>query len=226
MDQLLASILRNQSGFHPLVPLDANTEKIAPVDLTAHGELPEHIAADSTAFSAFMHTLRTSKQARYLFGGYDELRMMYGRSSLFSNKEEPRRLHIGLDIWGEAGTEVFAFWGGMVHSIGWNDQLGDYGATIILLHQLDGIPFYTLYGHLSKRDIESLSPGQYLTRGQVLGHFGEPWENGQWPPHLHFQLIRDMGLYSGDFPGVVKESERLYWLELCPDPNLIAQLKK
>jgi hypothetical protein len=44
--------------------------------------------------------------------------------------------------------------GGMVHSFAYNDQFGDYGATIVLLHQLDGMPFYTLYGHLSLKILQ------------------------------------------------------------------------
>ena len=95
-----------------------------------------------------------------------------------------------------------------------------------MLHQLDGIPFYTLYGHVSKRDIDSLAPGQYINRGQELAHFGAPVENGQWPPHLHFQLISDLGLNEGDYPGVVRYSKREQWLTNCPDPDLILQLDK
>ena len=62
--------------------------------------------------------------------------------------------------------------GGMVHSFNYNNNFGDYGATIILLHQLDGLPFYTLYGHLSLRDIDHLSEGQYVIRGEEIAHFG------------------------------------------------------
>jgi hypothetical protein len=48
-------------------------------------------------------------------------------------------------------------------------------------------------------------------------------ENGDWPPHLHFQLITDMQGRWGDFPGVAPPSEREYWAALCPDPMLIMQ---
>ena len=33
--------------------------------------------------------------------------------------------------------------GGMVHSFAFNDRHGDYGATLILSHQLDSVSFYT-----------------------------------------------------------------------------------
>ncbi|KYP16431.1 peptidoglycan DD-metalloendopeptidase family protein [Flavihumibacter sp. CACIAM 22H1] len=225
-DLLIASLLRNQSGFHPVVSFDPGTDRLALLDLTREGDLLPGIAARLEEFQLVIEQLRLKRGATYLIGGYNELREIYSRSELFEAGEEPRRLHIGIDIWGPAGTQVFAFMGGMVHSLGWNDRLGDYGATIILLHQLDGIPFYTLYGHLSKADIDALSPGQYINRGQLLAHFGAPAENGQWPPHLHFQLIRDIGLYSGDYPGVVQQRQRDLWLQNCPDPDLILQLNK
>jgi murein DD-endopeptidase MepM/ murein hydrolase activator NlpD len=140
--------------------------------------------------------------------------------------EEPRRLHLGVDIWGPAGTPVYAFMGGMIHSFAFNAPYGDYGATLILLHQLDGAPFYSLYGHLSLRDIQNVSAGQYISIGDTIGHFGELPENGHWPPHLHFQIILDMELKEGDYPGVCRFSEKEKYLANCPDPDLILQLNR
>jgi murein DD-endopeptidase MepM/ murein hydrolase activator NlpD len=60
--------------------------------------------------------------------------------------------------------------------------------------------FYTLYGHLRLADINSLKEGQYVSRGQQIAAFGEMHENGNWPPHLHFQIISDMELKKGDYP--------------------------
>ena len=139
---------------------------------------------------------------------------------------EPRRLHLGIDIWGAAGTPVFAPMGGMIHSFAFNNHFGDYGATLILLHQLDGLPFYTLYGHLCLKDIENISSGQYVSRGQEIAHYGLPHENGHWPPHLHFQVILDLGLYEGDYPGVCRYSEREYYLNNCPDPDVILRMNR
>ncbi len=84
-------------------------------------------------------------------------------SSLFDNNAgkiaevtEPRRLHLGLDIWGKAGTEIYAPMAGTVHSFAFNNNFGDYGATIILKHELEDFSFYTLYGHLSLADLNTL----------------------------------------------------------------------
>ncbi len=139
---------------------------------------------------------------------------------------EPRRLHIGIDIWGPVGTPVFAFMSGQVHSFAFNDHYGDYGATLILAHQLENVSFYTLYGHISLRDINNIKEGDYLVPGQEIAHFGDRHENGHWPPHLHFQIIGNMESYKGDYPGVCRYSERETYLANSPDPDLILQLNR
>lgn len=58
----------------------------------------------------------------------------------------------------------------------------------------------------------------------MIGHFGEPAENGDWPPHLHFQVIHDMEFKKGDYPGVCSISERERYLKNCPDPDLILKM--
>ena len=105
-----------------------------------------------------------------------------------------------------------------------NDFYGDYGATITLLHQLDGVKFHTLYGHLSLRDIQGLQEGEFIKRGTEFAHFGEPKENGHWPPHLHFQVIEDMGEMKGDYRGVCKFSERGKYLTNSPNPDTILRM--
>ena len=137
---------------------------------------------------------------------------------------EPRRLHLGVDIWGPAGTKVMAPLGGIVHSFAFNNNDSDYGATIILTHHLDGIGFHTLYGHLSLNSLKNLYEGQPVTKGEVIAEFGMRFENGNWPPHLHFQIIADMQGWRGDYPGVCRFSERMQWLAACPDPNIILKM--
>lgn len=225
-----------QRDFHPVVAFNAGTDKIGGINLTADNEdVTEEIFNDTDQLSKYIDRKRKNGHYKFLIGGYNELRALYGRSELFAGNTnelntrvvaEPRRLHLGIDIWGEAGTKVYAPLGGMIHSFAFNHHYGDYGATLILLHQLDGFPFYTLYGHLSLKDIENISSGKYVSRGAVLAHFGEPQENGHWPPHLHFQIILDMEMKEGDYPGVCKYSEREKYLKNCPDPDWILQLNQ
>lgn len=223
-------IRKNQPGFHRVVDFEAGKDKLLAMDLTeANTALTVDVLDNTAAFGAYIDSVLKKASARYGIGGYAEHRTIYNRSRVFDGArpgEEPRRLHLGVDIWGPAGTKVYAFMGGMVHSFAFNDQYGDYGATIILLHQLEGMSFYTLYGHLSLRDIQKLSSGQYITIGETIGHFGEPEENGHWPPHLHFQVILDMQLREGDYPGVCKYSEREQYLANSPDPDGILQLNR
>jgi murein DD-endopeptidase MepM/ murein hydrolase activator NlpD len=230
-------IRKYQHSFHRVIDFDQAKDALLPLDFTEKNtDLTAATIEDINAFSNYINRqlqqaqLPAARQGRQLgIGGYAEHRTIYNRSRVFDGAqpgEEPRRLHLGIDIWGPAGTPVYAFMGAMVHSFAFNDQYGDYGATLILLHQLDGLPFYTLYGHLSVKDIQTLSAGQYVTIGQTIGHFGEPHENGHWPPHLHFQVILDMQLKEGDYPGVCKYSEREQYLANCPDPDLILQLNR
>ena len=66
----------------------------------------------------------------------------------------------------------------------------DYGPTIVLEHKINkDIKFYTLYGHLSKECLNSLKVGQRLKKGQIFADIGNYPINGNWSPHLHFQII-------------------------------------
>lgn len=199
------------------------------MDFTEKNEvLTPNILSDVALFSTEINQHLQNNNAKFGIGGYNEHRTLYSRSDVFSGNEfnrEPRRLHLGLDIWGDAGTPVFAPLGGMIHSFAFNNKYGDYGATIILLHQLDGVAFYSLYGHLSLKDL-NIKEGRYINRGEEFAHFGLPEENGQWPPHLHFQLIVDLEMYEGDYPGVCALSQRDKYLKNCPDPDLMAHLNQ
>lgn len=238
MTTLEKILLAHRPSFHSVVDHSA-TDTLLKIDLSkANTELTEFIYSDTGSFSAYLNKLREKNNARYLIGGYNERREMYKRSVLFNIVKydlpeeaihnelhaEPRRLHLGIDIWGETGTKVYAPLGGMVHSFANNDNFGDYGATIILQHQLDTVQFHTLYGHLSLKDIAELRKGQFITRGQCFAHFGKPAENGNWPPHLHFQIIYDLEMKEGDYPGVCKESEKEKYLANCPDADLLLNM--
>jgi murein DD-endopeptidase MepM/ murein hydrolase activator NlpD len=220
---------------HPVILFNKATDKIASLNLSkTNTSFSEEIYNNTETFSKYIDEQRKIHNALYLIGGYREHREMYRRSKLFDKSlaveveitDEPRSLHLGTDIWGEAGTKIFAPLGGMVHSFAFNNNFGDYGATIILQHQLNTINFYTLYGHLSLGDISKLRKGKFISRGEPFAHFGPPEENGNWPPHLHFQLINNMSNYEGDYPGVCKMSEAEKYLKNSPDPDLILQLNQ
>ncbi len=221
--------------FHPVVKFNKDTEKVALLDLSKHNkEMIPEVYRTSETLDTYINEKRKQADATLLVGGYNEHREMYRRSNLFDKNissdiqitEEPRSIHLGIDVWAPAGTKVFAPLGGMVHSFAFNNNYGDYGATIILQHQIDMFNFYTLYGHLALKDLGSIRIGQFITRGENFAHFGNTADNGNWPPHLHFQLITDIGQYEGDFPGVCKPSEANHYLSICPNPDYILNLLK
>jgi murein DD-endopeptidase MepM/ murein hydrolase activator NlpD len=218
-------------NFHPVVPFDPVRDRLYPFDFTeGNTDLDAEDIADTERFAAYINRTLRAHGARYGFGGYGEHRTLYARSRHFDTDkesgEEPRRLHLGIDIWGPAGTKVMAPLDAIVHSFAFNNNDSDYGATLILTHPLEGIGFHTLYGHLSLNSLKNLEPGKRIIRGEVIAEFGMRFENGNWPPHLHFQLIRDMQGWKGDYPGVCRFSEQAQWLANCPDPDRILGLRR
>lgn len=226
----IALLKEHHSAFHRVVPFDAGTDRLLKLDFTAaNEELTDTILNDTGTFTRWVNEKIATANARYGIGGYGEHRTVYKVSKVFdgNNKnDEPRRLHLGTDVWGKPHTAVMAPLDGIVHSFAFNDRFGDYGTTIILTHNLDGYVFNTLYGHLGLRSIQNLNEGDRIGKGDVFAEFGIPAENGQWPPHLHFQLIDDIGNWSGDYPGVCKFSEKEKWLANSPEPDIILQLNQ
>ena len=221
------ALLQNYIRLHPdeigkVVDFDPATDKLYHFNFTAsNAELSPEDFEDTARFSKWVTKKLHENNCRYGIGGYMEHRTIYARSEHFNTEDEPRRLHLGIDIWAEAGTPVFCPMDGNIHSFHDNNNHGDYGPTIILKHQLADLTLYSLYGHLSRIDLGGLYEGQPFEKGQKIGAFASEDENGHWPPHLHFQLMFDMEGGAGDYPGVAKFSEKENWLANVPDPNLI-----
>jgi murein DD-endopeptidase MepM/ murein hydrolase activator NlpD len=224
---LISVLKKHHSAFHPVIPFNPGKEKLYPFDFTANNkELTDEQIADTESFANYINEHLGKYHCTYGIGGYNEHRSLYARSKYFDTGQEPRRLHLGTDVWGPAGTRVMAPLDGIVHSFAFNNNDSDYGATIVLTSNIEGMSFHTLYGHLSLNSIKNLYEGKAIAKGEVFTEFGMRFENGNWPSHLHFQIISDMLHWQGDFPGVCMFSEREQWLQLCPDPDLILQLNQ
>lgn len=150
--------------------------------------------------------------------GYGENRASYTQALFAPSGEEPRTLHLGLDVFAPAGAEVRAPLAARVHSFRDNANPGDYGPCLILEHDTGDGVFHTLYGHLSRASLDGLTAGHTFNPGDRIARLGDPQENGGWPPHLHFQILLEVGANRGDYPGVCKRSEQDRWLAICPDP--------
>lgn len=182
---------------------------------------------EASGFGRYLNKYLSQHQAKVAYGGYNEKRSLYRRSAIFKDDTSPERdIHIGLDLWSPAGTPVLAPLDGKVHSFNYNAGLGNYGPTLLLEHHIEGNVFYTLYGHLSLESIAVLEVGQTVKAGTQIGTLGDATVNGDYAPHLHFQLIGDLASYSGDYPGVCNEEDLPFYLDNCPDPNLLLKIKK
>ncbi|PTS92192.1 peptidase M23, partial [Flavobacterium sp. HMWF030] len=82
----------------------------------------------------------------------------------------------------------------------------------------------TLYGHLSLESIENLSVGTFFNKGEQIGTLGSSDINGDYAPHLHFQIIHNIEAYSGDYPGVCSTNDLNFYIENCPDPSLLLKI--
>lgn len=218
---LLADLLRRAAPAPVLPTLDPT--RAARLDFTAANPrlTPENLR-DTATFARLVEEMLAEQGATTGWGGYLEDRVIYRRSpALFGAAGPVRSLHLGIDVWCPAATPVAAPLAATVESVQDNAGFGDYGPTVILRHQLEALPFWTLYGHLGRAETARLRPDQALAAGEVFATVG-PWpENGDWPPHLHFQIIGDLLGHHGNFPGVAAPAERERWAAVCPDPTLL-----
>lgn len=220
--QLEQYVINHPEKVGKVVYFDAKRHHLLRLDFTSanHG-LTQEIIGSTQHFSAWVFKKLKENKCKYGIGGYFEHRTLYNQTKLFNTTDEPRSLHLGVDVWGDAGTMVYAPLDGKVHSFADNNNLGDYGPTVILEHYLDGLKLYSLYGHLSEEALLGLYEGMLIEKGETIGEVGASDENGNWPPHLHFQLMFDMQGFKGDYPGACRISERKNYQQNIPDPNLI-----
>jgi murein DD-endopeptidase MepM/ murein hydrolase activator NlpD len=197
------------------------------IDLSiSNTDLSQIDMKNANDFENYIENILQKNNSKVAFGGYTEERNLYKSSLLFNDEEkEERNIHIGLDLWIEAGTSVLATLDGIVHSFNFNVGKGNYGPTIILKHSIENHLFYTLYGHLSVESIENIEIGNVVMKGQQIATLGDATVNGGYSPHLHFQIIKEIKDYLGDYPGVCSRNDLDYYLENCPDPNLLLKIK-
>ena len=216
-------------GFTQVLDVNLKEDDYIIIDLSENNvELGKVDVSSSRAFSNYIAEYLNAFGKKVAFGGYSEVRKLYKRSELFTTSEDEdsnRNIHLGLDFWADAHTDVLAVLDGRIHSFNDNSSFGDYGPTIILEHEFEEKKFYSLYGHLSKSSLNGLVPGSSVKKGEKIAELGTPEENGDYAPHLHFQIIEDLVEKIGDFPGVTSRRELDFYLQNCPDPNYLLKLK-
>ena len=220
---MLESIL-NQVECSPILQIDK--QQFVGVDLSKENVVLSKIdVSNSEKFSNYINRFLAKNKATVAYGGYKEARNIYKRSSNFnSNDLNERFIHLGIDLWTLPYTPIHAPIKGRVHSFNNNFGVGNYGPTIILEHNIKKHKFYTLYGHLTKDSLNNLKVGEPIDEGEMFGAIGNYPNNGDYPPHLHFQIIKDLKGYNGDFPGVTSVLNLEEDAKNSPDPNLILKL--
>ena len=108
------------------------------------------------------------------------------------------RLHEGIDILSIKRDEneepidpVRAAAAGSIVHINHNTAASNYGKYVVVVHEVDGLPFYTLYAHLRSVHAE-LKIGQDVAGGDELGVLGRTTNYSEgiasWRAHLHFEI--------------------------------------
>jgi len=210
---------KSDAGFFPVINLDPQA-RYHVLDLES-GFAQDNNASPWTAPDSI--TIGRYNEVRNI---YTDIRFSSSLLDLYPGKLR-RNIHLGFDLGVAPGTSVFAVMEGEVAFAVDNIGTGNYGPTIIIKHSVPatqhttGFAFYTLYGHLSRVSLDTIKPGMFVASGKAIGSVGTLEENGNWPPHLHFQLILDfdkLPFQNGDFPGTCTAVERSVFTSICPDP--------
>ena len=181
--------------------------------------------SDPVAYWAWLERRFEQENAAFALGSYLEDRNVYEGEQFITDGTDTRSNHHGIDVFVAVDTPVLAMLPGRILSVVDNDESYDYGPTVIIEHDAGGVPFWVLYGHLSRRTMTTVSAGEEIGAGQVIGFVGDHTVNGGWAPHLHVQIMTDMlGNHTGNFEGAGEPSRVAVWSAICPDPNLLVRL--
>ncbi len=223
LEQIIAELPKN-----PVLDTSILKKDYTAIDLSIYNsDLDTVNVSSSELLGNHIDNYKKKNSSKVAYGGYLETRGIYQRSLYFTANSDAsdRNIHLGMDLWLKEGSTIFTPLDAVVHSFNNNQNHGDYGPTILLKHQIGDFSFYTLYGHLSLGSIKNLSIGQAFQRGNQIAQLGGSEVNGDYPPHLHFQIIRDIGDYVGDYPGVCCKKDLEFYRKNCLDPNLILELE-
>jgi len=227
-DLVVTWLRSGEADIAPLLGTDLGSVRSVVVDLSVGSALlgADPAAANTEPLTEKIFRAMDTAGAEVGVGRYDEARLLY-TSPIFAEEgavvDERRTIHLGVDLFVESGSPVHAPLDGTVHLVANNDQPQDYGPMVILQHKTrDGVEFYTLFGHMSEDTLDTVTPGDRVDKGAQIGRVGAPPTNGDWPPHLHFQLVVDPLDMGADFPGVGSASQRDVWRSLSPDPYHVA----
>ncbi|MFD2206455.1 aminotransferase class III-fold pyridoxal phosphate-dependent enzyme [Kiloniella antarctica] len=211
----------------PIVQHDLSPDNVLVLDLSPISVNDEGIPRSAEDATNVIFKMMEEAGAAVGVGSYLEDRDVY-KGDFFEtvDPDEKRTVHLGIDLFLAAYEPLHAPLDGIVRVHNDNTRDYDYGPVVILEHKTDdGQVFYTKYGHLSRTSLELWEDGKEFKKGDVIGFLGPYPENGNWAPHVHFQLLLDLMDMKNDVCGVAARSEINVWASVCPSPNLILGMK-
>ncbi|MCY4465518.1 MAG: aminotransferase class III-fold pyridoxal phosphate-dependent enzyme [Chloroflexi bacterium] len=210
--------------FAPILGVELSAENSQLLDLGMQSDLLAQVP-DLSAPAAWAAPLQIALRGKIGIGLYKEIRPIYLTDMFMIDPHHRRTLHLGIDLFAPAGAPIYAPLAGTVHVVNEHKEPQDYGPMLIVEHRpLPDLRFFTLYGHLAADALQRWQVGQPVGSGDLLAHIGDHPRNGNWAPHLHFQLLTDLLDLHDKAPGVCSPHEGDFWTSLCPDPNLLLKL--
>lgn len=178
-------------------PLFGDFLKGEPYIFDFSSDNPKTLAYDLTdfmQFDAMVFAELDHSESHWGVGRYLEERKTILRGSP-NIIREGRYYHLGLDIIVPFNTPVFAPLDAEVFKTGKEMKQGNYGGYLVLKHQVHGVAFYSLYGHLKTPHLVSV--GQKIKAGQEFARIGKESDSGGWFCHVHLQILTQAAIDDG-----------------------------
>ncbi len=217
--------LQNNFSLSELFP-SIDKKDVYRIDLSVSSKWVSQLkeATNLDLFQFKIKQLQTEHPEKIIAGGYLEPRSLYTSTAydkIGNHGRESRTIHLGIDYWLPVNTPVHALFDGEIVTAVNDAGNKEYGGLIILKHHEEGMTFFTLYGHNTVDSVLKHQTGEVIKKGEKIAELGNYSENGNWPPHLHFQILLSTLNYVDDFPGVAYYRQLNVWKSVCPDPNLL-----
>ncbi|MDQ7247238.1 aminotransferase class III-fold pyridoxal phosphate-dependent enzyme [Dongia sedimenti] len=206
-------IMRNGHRFGPVLPVSLDRRSLTLLPLGADRD-----QAAGRSFRECLHAALADIK-NVAVGRYGEDRSIYRDTG-------ERAIHHAIDLYAPAGTPVLAPLPGRIAMIGNDTSVDGFGGILVLEHESGAAHrFWTFYGHLAPASLADKAVGAAVAQGAKLAVLGVPDENGNWPPHLHIQLMTALCFDRAEaIIGLSLRSQWDLWESLFPSPNGILGL--
>ncbi len=217
-------IAANAGSWHGIIA--PSVRDMPSVELELGGSVSDIAAAsaaqDRKTAQRLYDSYMAREGARLGIGTWHEYRTVYSTDNYISvfDPAVRRDHHLGLDLFGDAGTQLVLPLDGVVVDARIVDVRLDYGGVLVLEHTFgDDRKFWSLWGHLSFASARRWKPGDRIAAGTAFCEMGDFEENGWWLPHLHLQLSAEKYPDFTMMPGVGEGAFLDIWGDLFPDPT-------